>query len=99
MTDKKGKGSRNQQEEERPSGRALLGTRRRLLPKNGRAFVRAINRKIDVVDLMVELLRGPDDKLAGRLVEQLLDMAYEKSSRAAESQMTGFVEVPRPVRD
>jgi hypothetical protein len=52
-----------------------------------------------VVDLMVELLRGPDDKLAGRLVEQLLDMAYEKSSRAAESQMTGFVEVPRPVRD
>ena len=49
---------------------------------------RALNRKIDVVALMNLLLRSPDDKLSGRLLEQVLEMAYEKTERAAEESET-----------
>ena len=69
------------------------------LPKDSAAFVRAVNEKIDLVQLMVELLRGNDDKLAGRLVEQLVEMAYEKNSAGVEDPMKGYVGIARPERD
>lgn len=69
------------------------------LPKDGWEFLQVLNEKIDVVELMNLLLRSPDDKLSGRLLEQALEMAYEKTERAAEENETPEWNIPRPVRD
>jgi hypothetical protein len=69
------------------------------LPRDGWEFLEAVNEKIDVVRVMEVLLRSKDEKLAGRLTEQLLEMAYEKSQRVMESEEQDIFDVPRPVRD
>ena len=69
------------------------------LPKDGWEFLQVLNEKIDVVELMNLLLRSPDDKLSGRLLEQALEMAYEKTERAAEENETPEWNIPRLVRD
>ena len=69
------------------------------LPIDGWEFLCALNQKIDVVELMNLLLRSPDDKLSGRLLEQVLEMAYEKTERAAEESETSEWNIPRPLRD
>lgn len=69
------------------------------LPKDGWEFLQVLNRKIDVMELMNLLLRSPDEKLSGRLLEQGLEMAYEKTERAAEESETPEWNIPRPVRD
>jgi len=99
---KKSKGTPRQKEPE--STEALWEQRMHLkggpeLPKDGWEFLQALNRKIDVVALMNLLLRSPDDKLSGRLLEQVLEMAYEKTERAAEQSETSEWNIPRPIRD
>jgi hypothetical protein len=51
------------------------------VPENGRAFLKAVNEQMDVVSLYVLLLRSPDDKLAGRLAEQVLKMGYSENGQ------------------
>jgi hypothetical protein len=58
--------------------RAELGTGTKL-PQDGWAFLKALNERIDVVALYELMLRSPDEKLAGRLVEQALKMGYERN--------------------
>ena len=69
------------------------------LPRDGWEFLEAVNEKIDVVRVMEVLLRSKDEKLAGRLTEQLLEMAYEKSQRVMDGEEQDIFDVPRPVRD
>ena len=69
------------------------------LPKDGWEFLQALNKKIDAVELMNLLLRSRDEKLSGRLLEQVLEMAYEKTEREAEENEAPEWNIPRPVRD
>jgi hypothetical protein len=54
------------------------------IPENGRAFLKALNEQIDFVSMYVLLLRSPDDKLAGRLAEQALKMAFSENGEGEE---------------
>jgi hypothetical protein len=45
-------------------------------PRSGREYVEAVNAKIDLVTLAQIQLKSPDEKLSGRLLEQLLKIAF-----------------------
>jgi hypothetical protein len=80
--------------------KALQGGRE--LPMDGRAFLEAVNRQIDVVTYIVLLMRSQDDKLAGRLIEMVLEFGYGRNSRAVASSGAAGPLIdcaPRPIRD
>lgn len=56
------------------------------LPEDGWSFLKAVNGRYDIVGAVVLHLKSVDEKLGGRLVEQLLEMAYEKNVRVAEEE-------------
>jgi hypothetical protein len=70
------------------------------LPSSGRGFVEAVNAKMDLVTLAQIQLKSRDEKLSGRLLEQLLKIAYQDGgeTRGESGQISGWI-VPRPERE
>jgi hypothetical protein len=55
---------------------------RKPLPRNGEAFVRAVHRRIDLLELEVRLLRDKDEKVVQRELAYLRELRYGKRAPA-----------------
>jgi hypothetical protein len=68
------------------------------LPEDAAKFVAAVQKKIDLVELAVFVLRRGDERLTQRQLEQLLEMKYGKNSRGGESAAKQYViDIPSAV--
>ncbi len=74
-----------------------------LLPADGRGYVEAVHRMVDMVSVTDDLLRSEDEKLKQKVLEQLLELAYGRHSLAAargnEEELPASWNLPRPRRD
>ena len=69
------------------------------LPRDGKEFVEAVNREIYLVGVVKSLLTNDDVKVKHRMCEQLVDIAYGKSSKGAETVRPIIHDLPGPRRD
>jgi hypothetical protein len=75
---------------------------RKPLPVDGEAFVRAVHRQVDLVQLEVVLLRHEDEKVVQRELAYLRELRYGKRAPSeAESESTRPIifDLPRPERE
>lgn len=70
--------------------KAELGGGERL-PDDGSEYVDAVQKKIDLVELAVFVLRRGDERLTQRQLEQLLELKYGKNARGTENPAKRFV--------
>ena len=73
---------------------------RKPLPVNGEAFVKAVHRQVDLVELEVTLLRDPDEKIVQRELAYLRELRYGKRAPVTEedSEPKFIFDLPRPER-
>lgn len=62
-----------------------------VLPEDGPEFVDAIQKKINLVELAVFVLRRGDERLTQRQLEQLLELKYGRNARGTENTVKRFV--------
>jgi hypothetical protein len=96
-----GRATKKKDREEPPSlwdQKAELGGGE-LLPEDGAEFVAAVQKKIDLVQLAVFVLRRGDERLTQRQLEQLLEMKYGKNARGGEKSMATVIDIPGMTRD
>lgn len=73
---------------------------RRPLPINGEAFVKAVHRQVDLVQLEVLLLRNDDIKIVQRELAYLRELRYGKRAPAGEDEPAAIIfDAPRPERN
>lgn len=73
---------------------------RKPLPRNGEAFVKAVHRRVDLLELEVKLLRHKDEKVVQRELAYLRELRYGKRAPATEedSEPKFIFDLPRPER-
>jgi hypothetical protein len=70
------------------------------LPIDGEAFVDAVHAQVDLVQLEVELLSSPDDKIVQRELAYLRELRYGKRAAPADDEPLPIIfDAPRPERD
>jgi hypothetical protein len=70
------------------------------LPIDGEAFVDAVHAQVDLVQLEVELLSSPDDKIVQRELAYLRELRYGKRAAPADDEPTQIIfDMPGPERD
>jgi hypothetical protein len=74
---------------------------RKPLPVNGEAFVKAVHRRVDLIELEVMLLTDQDEKIVQRELAYLRELRYGKRAPVTEEETTHTVifDAPRPKRD
>jgi hypothetical protein len=75
---------------------------RKPLPRNGEAFVKAVHRRVDLLELEVKLLRHKDEKVVQRELAYLRELRYGKRAPTEtdnESSRPIIYDAPRPPRD
>jgi hypothetical protein len=89
----------------KPSGKtkenrfAAVPPGQKALPANGEAFVKAVHRQVDLVQLEVTLLRDEDAKIVQRELAFLRELRYGKRAPAQEEQAPEYIfDAPRPER-
>ena len=90
-------GTRNEKE----NRFAAVPPGRKALPVDGEAFVNAVHRQVDLVQLEVTLLRDEDQKIVQRELAYLRELRYGKRAPITEEETTHTVifDAPRPKRD
>ncbi len=70
------------------------------LPIDGEAFVDAVHAQVDLVQLEVDLLSSPDDKIVQRELAYLRELRYGKRASPADDEAIPIIfDAPRPERD
>jgi hypothetical protein len=70
------------------------------LPIDGEAFVDAVHAQVDLVQLEVDLLSSPDDKIVQRELAYLRELRYGKRAVPADEEPTQIIfDMPGPERD
>jgi len=70
------------------------------LPIDGEAFVDAVHAQVDLVQLEVDLLSSPDDKIVQRELAYLRELRYGKRAAPADDEVSQIiVDMQRPERD
>jgi hypothetical protein len=70
------------------------------LPIDGEAFVDAVHAQVDLVQLEVDLLSSPDDKIVQRELAYLRELRYGKRAAPADDEPLPIIfDAPRPERD
>ena len=70
------------------------------LPIDGEAFMDAVHAQVDLVQLEVELLSSPDDKIVQRELAYLRELRYGKRAPSSDDEPAQFIfDAPRPERN
>jgi hypothetical protein len=70
------------------------------LPIDGEAFVDAVHRQVDLVQLEVDLLSSKDDKIVQRELAYLRELRYGKRAAPGDEEPTQIIfDMPGPERD
>jgi hypothetical protein len=69
------------------------------LPIDGEAFVDAVHAQVDLVQLEVELLSSPDDKIVQRELAYLRELRYGKRAPIEDSEPQIILDMQRPERE
>ena len=78
---------------------AAIPPGQKALPANGEAFVKAVHRQVDLVQLEVALLRDEDAKIVQRELAYLRELRYGKRAPAQEDETPEIIfDAPRPER-
>jgi len=73
---------------------------RKALPVNGEAFVNAVHRQVDLVQLEVTLLRDDDEKIVQRELAYLRELRYGKRATVTDDEPRRILyDAPRPERE
>lgn len=73
---------------------------RKRLPVDGEAFVNAVHRQVDLIELEVTLLRDSDQKIVQRELAALRELRYGKRAPENEDEPIQIIhDGPRPERD
>jgi hypothetical protein len=84
------------EKEERPS---RPGPGEYPLPDDIADFVDEIHSRIDVFEILSDLLGSKDEKVKQRALEKLLEMKYGRSAESSEEPVQIIMNAPRPQRD
>jgi hypothetical protein len=69
------------------------------LPDDIADFVDEIHSRIDVFEILSDLLGSEDEKVKQRALEKLLEMKYGRSAESSEEPVQIIMDGPRPQRD
>jgi hypothetical protein len=69
------------------------------LPDDIADFVDEIHSRIDVFEILSDLLGSKDEKVRQRALEKLLEMKYGRSAESSEEPVQIIMDGPRPQRD
>lgn len=69
------------------------------LPDDIADFVDEIHSRIDVFEILSDLLGSKDEKVKQRALEKLLEMKYGRSAESSEEPVQIILDGPRPQRD
>jgi hypothetical protein len=69
------------------------------LPIDGEAFVDAVHAQVDLVQLEVDLLSSPDDKIVQRELAYLRELRYGKRASIQDGEPQIILDMQRPERD
>src|SRR6266404_507321 len=69
------------------------------IPIDGEAFVDAVHAQVDLVQLEVDLLSSPDDKIVQRELAYLRELRYGKRAPIEDSEPQIILDMQRPERD
>ena len=73
---------------------------RKPLPVDGEAFVNAVHRQVDLVQLEVTLLRDDDQKIVQRELAYLRELRYGKRAVVTDDDSRRIIyDLPRPERE
>jgi len=69
------------------------------LPIDGEAFVDAVHKQVNLVQLEVDLLRSKDDKITQRELAYLRELRYGKHAAVADDEPQIILDMQRPERE
>jgi hypothetical protein len=69
------------------------------LPADGAGFVDAMHKHVDLYRACARLVQATDEKIAQRMLERLLEMAYGKGPSAQSEDPQIISDMPRPERE
>ena len=95
----KNKNGVNDKEAGKAAGRRAVVPGLEPLPIDGEAFVDAVHKQVNLVQLEVDLLRSKDDKIMQRELAYLRELRYGKHAAVADDEPQIILDMQRPERE